>query len=92
MLQKGDKQLMAAMQKVFKCLSCSSDIRLERKPDNSGWIKTNLDGTPHVHDNKKGAGAGTSETQQQLTAMSEQIKILIAQVQLLRSEIKELKK
>lgn len=87
---------MAAMQKVFKCLNaeCKQDIRLERKPDNTGWIKTNLDGTPHVHDNKKGARAGTSESaqQQQLTAMSEQIKILIAQVQLLRSEIKELKK
>ena len=54
---------MAAMQKVFKCLNaeCKQDIRLERKPDNTGWIKTNLDGTPHVHDNKKGARAGTSE-------------------------------
>ena len=90
---------MAAMQKVFKCLNtnCLQEIRLERKADNSGWIKTNLDGTPHVHDNKKGARAERTESaqqqqQQQLTAMSEQIKILITQVQLLRSEIKELKK
>jgi hypothetical protein len=84
---------MATLEKTFPCLSCKKEIKLERKADNSGWNKFNLDGTPHVHDNnKKGAGAGTSETQQQLTAMSEQIKILIAQVQLLRSEIKELKK
>jgi hypothetical protein len=84
---------MAAMQKVFKCLSCSSDIRLERKQDNSGWIKTNLDGSAHIHEKKTTAvRAERTESAQQLTAMSEQIKILIAQVQLLRSEIKELKK
>lgn len=44
---------MAAMQKTFKCLTCQQDIKLERKPDNSGWNKFNLDGTPHIDQKKK---------------------------------------
>jgi hypothetical protein len=84
---------MATMEKIFKCLSCQKDIRLERKPDNTGWNKFNLDGSAHIHEKKTAAvrSGPTSAQQQQLTAMSEQIKILITQVQLLRSEIKELK-
>ena len=45
---------MAAMDKVFKCLSCGADIRLERKQDNTGWNKYNLDGSAHVDEKKKG--------------------------------------
>lgn len=82
---------MAISQKTFPCLSCRQEIRLERKAYNSGWNKFNLDGSAHIHEKKTTVRADRTESAQ-LTAMSEQIKILIAQVQSLRSEIKELKK
>jgi hypothetical protein len=105
MLQKGDKQLMAAMQKVFKCLSCQKDIRLERKLDNTGWIKYNLDGSKHA-DVKKSkqqlqqpqSQAATVDSGPRIAALSEQVKelketvnILISKIQLLRSEVKNTK-
>jgi hypothetical protein len=34
-------------------MTCRQDIKLERKSDNSGWNKFNLDGSPHVHTPKK---------------------------------------
>ncbi len=52
------------MQKTFKCLSCQRDIRLERKPDDSGWNKFNLDGTPHI-DQKKQKQNQQQQRQQQ---------------------------
>jgi hypothetical protein len=39
---------VAALEKVFNCLTCGQEIKLERKPDNSGWYRWNLDGTKHV--------------------------------------------
>jgi peptidoglycan hydrolase CwlO-like protein len=86
---------MAALQKVYSCLSCGQEIKLARKEDNSGWDKFNLDGSPHVHP-PKGGGKNTQQQQVQALAnevadMKAQIKILISQVQMLRSEFKELK-
>ncbi len=44
---------MAALEKIYNCLSCGQEIKLERKPDNSGWFRYNLDGTKHVDFKKK---------------------------------------
>ena len=78
---------MAALQKTYQCLTCHQDIRLERKPDDSGWLRYNLDGTPHI-DSKKNFPPKTAEKVEQL---ERKIDTLIAQIQMLRSEFKELK-
>jgi hypothetical protein len=44
---------MTALEKTFECFTCKQPVKLERKPDNSGWLKTNLDGTPHIDQKKK---------------------------------------
>jgi hypothetical protein len=41
------------LDKTFKCMSCGADIKLQRKDDDSGWNRYNLDGTPHVDVKKK---------------------------------------
>ena len=85
---------MASQQldKTYPCLTCKQEIKLARKEDNTGWDKFNLDGSPHVHPPKGG------KNQQQVQTLSDevgelkaQIKILISQIQMLRSEFKELK-
>jgi uncharacterized coiled-coil DUF342 family protein len=82
---------MAALEKVYKYLSCGQQIKLERKADNSGWLKYNLDGSDHVDEKKN----KKSQTQQQLTELTKQVsglnetvKVLISQIQSLRSEVK----
>ena len=92
---------MAALEKTFKCLSCGQEIKLERKPDNSGWIKYNLDGTKHM-DAKKSTKPQPVTTvdnglQLQIEALTNQVKelretinILISQIQMLRSEVKKI--
>jgi hypothetical protein len=30
--------------KLFDCMTCGAQIKLSRKPDNSGWLRYNLDG------------------------------------------------
>jgi hypothetical protein len=57
---------MAALEKVFNCLTCGAQIRLERKADNSGWLKYNLDGSDHVDEKKN----KNSQTQHQLTELT----------------------
>jgi hypothetical protein len=43
--------------RVFSCFKCHQEIKLKRKPDNTGWIRLNLDNvTAHQCDssfNKK---------------------------------------
>lgn len=84
---------MAAMDKVFKCLSCGADIRLERKQDNTGWNKYNLDGSAHVDEKKKGGDNATAEKIAQLSeevkGLKETVGILVAQITALRSELKK---
>ena len=46
----GSRQIL---DKTFKCLTCQADIKLQRKDDDSGWNRYNLDGTPHVDVKKK---------------------------------------
>ena len=92
---------MAALEKIYACLSCGAEIKLERKPDNSGWIKYNLDGTKHM-DTKKSTKPQAVTTvdnglQLQIEALTNQVKelretinILISQIQMLRSEVKKI--
>jgi hypothetical protein len=82
---------MATMEKVFKCLSCGADIRLERKANNSGWNKFNLDGSEHVDEKKKSntTGAQIAALAQEVKGLKETVNILISQVQGLRSELKK---
>ena len=82
----------AQLDKTYPCLTCKQEIKLARKEDNSGWDKFNLDGSPHIHPPKN------KNSQQQIAALTDevgelkaQIKILISQVQMLRSDFKELK-
>lgn len=89
---------MAAMEKVFKCLTCQKEIRLERKPDNTGWNKYNLDGSEHIDEKKPSKNASSSQTQEKLeqltteiTELRSQVKDLVAAVQFLRMELKQKK-
>jgi hypothetical protein len=75
-------------------LTCKQEIRLARKDDNSGWDKFNIDGSPHIHPPKNKG----QQQQQSITALADevaelkaQVKILISQIQMLRSDFKELK-
>jgi uncharacterized coiled-coil DUF342 family protein len=82
---------MASLEKVFNCLTCGAQIRLERKADNSGWLKYNLDGSDHV-DEKKNKNSQTqqqiAELTKQVSGLNETVKVLISQIQSLRSEVK----
>lgn len=82
---------MAAMEKVFKCLTCRKDIRLERKPDNSGWNKFNLDNTPHVDERKKpSSGDNNNNKAQQIEALTEQVAALTSEVRSLKVYVEAL--
>ncbi len=91
---------MAAMEKVFKCLTCQKEIRLERKPDNKGWNKYNLDDSEHIDEknpsNKKNNyPSQTQEKLEQLTTeiaeLRSEVRDLVAAVQFLRMELKQKK-
>ena len=77
---------MAALEKTFPCMTCQATIKLERKPDNSGWIRWNLDNTPHEHPKKS-----FPKTAEKIEALEKKVDLLIAQIQMLRSDFKELK-
>ena len=78
---------MAALEKTFPCLTCGQEIKLERK-DNR-WLRWNLDGSAHVDAQKK--SFPQSKTVERIEALEKKVDILIAQVQALRSDFKELK-
>lgn len=40
-------------QKQFKCFDCKNEVKLQRKDDDSGWLRFNLDNTPHNCQKKK---------------------------------------
>jgi chromosome segregation ATPase len=54
---------MAALEKVYPCLTCGQDIKLERK-DNR-WLRWNLDGTVHIDPKKKTTTSTTTTTTKQ---------------------------
>ena len=81
---------MAALEKTFQCLTCKQNIKLERKPDNSGWNKYNLDGTAHIDERKKSNNnTQLAELSKQVSDLREMVNILISQIQMLRSELKK---
>jgi hypothetical protein len=88
---------MAAMQKTFPCLTCKQEIKLERKADNSGWNKYNLDGTEHKHESKKQQYQHQQEQKieeltSEISELKDEVKNLVAAVQFLRMEFaKEMK-
>jgi hypothetical protein len=66
-------------------------IKLERKSDNSGWNKYNLDGTAHVDERKKSNSnnsAQIAELTKQVSDVNETVNVLIAQIQALRSDVR----
>jgi hypothetical protein len=76
------------LDKTFECLTCKAPVKLERKSDNSGWIKWNPDGSVHEHPKKNFLQSKTAEKVEHL---EKKIDLLIAQIQMLRSDFKELK-
>ena len=88
---------MASLQKIYPCLSCGQEIRLERK-DNK-WLRWNLDGTMHVDPTKKTqqqqptitSSASTAAAQTPVSSLERKIDILIAEVQALRIELQKKK-
>ena len=89
---------MAVMEKIFPCLTCKQDIKLERKPDNSGWLKFNLDGSEHKHENKKQQyqqeqNKKIEELTTEISKLKSEVKNLVAAIQFLRMEFaKQMKK
>jgi hypothetical protein len=86
---------MAALEKVFSCLSCGKEIKLERRADNSGWNKFNLDGSAHIDERKKSTNINNSNSTQiseltkQVSELKETVKILVSQITMLRGELKK---
>ena len=91
--------MAAQLEKVFQCLTCKQDIKLEGKPDNSGWIRYNLDGSIHKDERKRPQqpqqqtvqvdnGPQIAALAQQLKQLKETVNVLISQIQGLRSEVK----
>ena len=84
---------MAVLDKVYNCLTCGQQIKLERKPDGSGWLKWNLDMTKHV-DVKKPKQSQQQQPQatsvddgSQIVALTEEVKGLRETVKVLISQI-----
>jgi hypothetical protein len=72
------------LDKTFPCMTCGADIKLQRKDDDSGWNRFNLDGTVHVDAKKK---SSPPTTQQQTGQLEAKIDTLITEVRALREEI-----
>ena len=73
---------MAAIEKVFKCLSCQADIKLETDQEHNKWIKYNLDASEHVDEKKKSnnSGAQIAELSKQVSDLKETVNILISPI------------
>ena len=79
-----------ALEKTFQCLSCGQEIKLECK-DNR-WLRWNLDGTPHVDERKKSNNNSSTQIAnlaKKVETLESKLDTLIAQIQMLRSEIKK---
>jgi hypothetical protein len=65
------------------CFSCGQQVKLERKPDNSGWLLWNLDGTKHVDFKKQQPQQqqGSSLTYQKLEELQKEISELKGQIE-----------
>jgi hypothetical protein len=87
---------LAALEKTFKCLSCDQEIKLERKPNNSGWNRFEADGvTSHncsSSSKKKQQQFPKSELadiHDEVHELRAYIKTLVTQVPLMRQELQK---
>jgi hypothetical protein len=83
--------LAQQLDKIFPCLTCKKEIKLARNDTNTGWLRFNLDGTPHI-DEKKGNNATAEQIAQlseEVKGLKETVKVLISQIQILRSDLKK---
>jgi len=77
------------LEKLFPCKACNNNIRLQRKDDDSGWIRYEADGqTLHNCPAAKKKFQGSSKTLEKLESMEKKIDLLISEVQALRQELK----
>jgi hypothetical protein len=83
---------MAAMEKVYPCLVCKQDIRLERKDNH--WVKWNLDGTAHVDQQKKQKQQQPQQQQQSPAAdlTKKEIAAIRAELQVIVMKLEALEK
>jgi hypothetical protein len=70
--------------KTFACMSCGQQIKLQRKDDDSGWNRYNLDGTPHV-DQKK--SFPSSKTLEKLEVLERKLDTLLNEVNRLHQDL-----
>jgi hypothetical protein len=87
--ERSPIRMAQVLAKEYECLTCKAPVKLERKADNSGWIKWNPDGTEHIHPKKN--FPQQSKTLEKVEQLERKIDTLIAQIQMLRSDVKELK-
>jgi hypothetical protein len=78
------------LDKIFPCLTCKKEIKLARNDTNTGWLRFNLDETPHV-DEKTSKQSQIAALQSEVAQLRSEMKIMITQLQGLRSDTKELK-
>ena len=77
---------MPALEKIYNFMSCGAEIKLERKPHNSGWLSWNLDGSKHEDTKKKPRqqqvdnGPQIAELSKQVSDLKETVDILISQI------------
>jgi hypothetical protein len=93
---------LAALEKVYPCLTCGQEIKLERK-DNR-WLRWNLDGSAHIDPKKQSrqqptitSSASTAAatppptTAPPASTLERKLDHLIAEVQALRLELQRRK-
>jgi hypothetical protein len=94
--------MAAQLQKTFQCMNCNADIKLQRKDDDSGWLRFELDGhTPHkcaavAAPDKAGTSTTTTtipkRQQQSVIDLEHKIDNLSNQVTILSERVKQLVK
>jgi|SRR5215216_580175 len=94
---------MAAMQKTFDCLTCSTPIKLERDQVNNKWKRYELDGVtehkcqrkkiqpqqqqPAIITPKESPNATLDDIAEEIYELKATIKVLISQVEKMRQEL-----
>lgn len=70
------------LQKTYQCKACQKDIKLQRKEDDSGWLRFEIDGvTTHNCSAKKksfggAGGGGYAAIEKKIDTLSEDVKTL----------------
>jgi hypothetical protein len=59
--------------KVFDCMTCGGQIKLTRKPDNSGWLRFDLDGVTEHKCQKNKKNQQPQQEQQLPATLSEKV-------------------